>query len=393
MYLSYTDVQIDLQRELREYFAELITPEIRAAMAKEGGHDGPVVSKVRRQMGQDGWLGVGWPTEYGGRAMSALEQFIFFDEANRAKAPLPFIALNTVGPTLMMYGTEEQKRAYLPPILAGEDNWAIGYSEPAAGTDLAALSTRAVRHGDEYVIQGSKVFTSGGDTADYIWLAARTGSTDDRHRGISIFVVPTTSPGFSAVPLHVIGGGHTTFSYYENVRVPAANLVLGENQGWKLITSQLNHERVGLAANAGSWVQVFDDVVAWTREHKTASGERIIDLPWVQLLLGRAYALIEAVKLANWKMAAALNAGSLTAADSSAAKVLGTEAHQETARLMLEIVGPTGYLKPGSPGAALRGRLEQEYRSAVVGTFGGGNNEIQREIIAWTALGMPRGKR
>lgn len=393
MYLSYTEDQLRLQRELREYFAKLITPEVEAQLEAEGFHNGPVSKKIRRRMGQDGWLGVGWPKEYGGRAMSALEQFIFFDEANRAKAPLPLIALNTVGPTLMRYGTEKQKQRYLPKILSGEEDWAIGYTEPNAGTDLASLTTKAVRDGDYYVIQGSKVFTSGGDQADFIWLAARTGTPESRHKGISVFIVPTNTPGFSTAPLHVVGGGHTTFSYYDNVRVPAENLVLGENQGWKLITSQLNHERVALAANAGRWFQLFDEVVEWCKQTRTTSGERVADLSWVQLLLGRAYALIEAVKLANWKMAAALNSGDLKAADSSAVKVLGTEAHQEVAKLLLEVLGSAGYLKAGSPGAVLRGQLEREYRGAIVGTFGGGNNQIQREIIAWNGLGMPRGNR
>jgi hypothetical protein len=393
MYLSYTESQLDLQRELQNYFEKIITPEARAAMSGEGMHGGPTTKRLQRQLGQDKWLGVGWPKEYGGREMSALEQFIFFDEANRAKAPLPFIALNTVGPTLMKYGTEEQKNTYLPAILAGEADWAIGYSEPEAGTDLASLTTRAVRDGDDYVINGSKVYTSGGDNSHYIWLAARTGTVESRHRGISIFIVPTTTPGYSTAPLNVMAGGNTTFSFYEDVRVPAANLVLGENEGWKLITSQLNHERVGMAANSGGWTQSFTDVVEWAQSYKTESGERVIDLPWVQLLLARAFALVEAVKLANWKMAAALEAGTLTAADSSSAKVLGTEAHQEVARLLIEVMGPGGYLKGETPEVRLRGRLEQEYRSAIVGTFGGGNNQIQREIIAWTGLGMPRGKR
>ncbi|WP_055479844.1 acyl-CoA dehydrogenase family protein [Sphaerimonospora mesophila] len=393
MYLAYTDEQIALRDEIRGYFKDLITPPVEAAMATEGGHAGPVTTRIRRRMGADGWLGVGWPKEYGGRNMTALEQFIFFDEANRAKAPLPFIALNTVGPTLMVYGTDEQKARYLPKILSGEEDWAIGYTEPESGTDLASLTTRAVRDGDSYVINGNKVFTSGGDVADYIWLAARTGRQEDRHRGISVFIVPTTTPGFRTVPLHVVGGGHTAFSFYEDVRVPVENLVLGENEGWRLITSQLNHERVSLAANAGRWFQSFDDTLSWARTTKTTGGTPVADLPWAQLLLGRAYAIIEAVRLLNWKMAAALNEGTLTGSDSSAAKVLGTEAHQEVARLLLEIVGQAGYLRDGSPGAVLKGRLEQEYRGAIVGTFGGGNNQIQREIMAWTGLKMPRGKR
>ncbi|WP_326828919.1 acyl-CoA dehydrogenase family protein [Streptosporangium sp. NBC_01810] len=393
MFLSYTDEQLELQRELDGYFGDLLTPQVRAGLRAEP-RCGPTTRRLRRRLGQDGWLGVSWPPEFGGRGMSVLAEQVVFDAGYRAGVPLPFLGLKTVGPTLMAFGSADQKALYLPAIVAGEVEWAIGYSEPEAGSDLAALTTRAVRDGDEYVINGSKIFTTGADTADHIWLAARTGPVEARHRNLSVFIVPTGSPGFSATPLPVMTDKHTAFSFYENVRVPVANLVGAENDGWKIITSQLNRERAGIAARSGSWSQqAFDDVVTWAREHTTPSGRRIIDLPSARMPLARAWTLVEAMKLSTWRVTAALAEGTLTAAESSAAKVLATEAHQEVARLLLEVMGPAGALKAGSPGAELQGRVEQEYRTAVLYTFGGGNNEIQREIIAWTGLNLPRGTR
>ena len=172
-------------------------------------------------MGADGWLGVGWPKEWGGQGRTAIEQLIWFEEARRAGAPLPFVTLNTVGPALIARGSEAQKRRFLPAILRGEIHFAIGYSEPDAGTDLASLKTRAVRDGDDYVVNGTKIFTSGADAADYVWLACRTDPAAPKHKGISILIVDTKLPGFSATPIHTLGGGHTNMTYYENVRVPA----------------------------------------------------------------------------------------------------------------------------------------------------------------------------
>lgn len=393
MYLSLTGPQLELRDELRDYFRELVTPAVEEDL-RSPERRVPTAKRLWQRLGADRWLGVGWPEEFGGRGRSAADQFIFSDEAYRAGVPLPFLALNTVGPTLMRYGSSSQQQTYVPPIVAGQSDWAIGYSEPEAGTDLAALSTRAVREGDHYVINGSKIFTSGGDTADYVWLAARTGPPESRHRGISLFIVPTSTPGFRTTPIQVLHGGHTTASFYDDVRVPAADLVLGENQGWKVITSQLNHERVGLATRSGAWARrAFDDVLGWARTTRTGSGRKVIDLPWVQLLLARAHALVEAVRLANWRLVSAVDSGSLTAAEASAGKVLATETHQEVVRLLLEVLGPSGYLRGASPGAALHGRLEQEHRNAILYTFGGGNNEVLREIVAWTGLGLPRESR
>src|SRR5918994_3050715 len=236
MYIGYSDEQEQLRRELRAYYDKLLTPEVEEGLAR--GHGiGPVNRQVVRQMGEDGWLGIGWPEEYGGQGRSAIEQFIFFDESMRAGAPVPMLSINTVGPTIMNFGSDEQKTEFLPRILSGDIRFCIGYSEPSAGSDLASLRTSAVRDGDDYVINGQKMFTSGAANADYIWLAARTDPNVKKHKGISIFIVPTSSPGFSYRPLHTMPGVSTYYTFYDDVRVPAASIVGGENEGWRLITT------------------------------------------------------------------------------------------------------------------------------------------------------------
>ena len=391
MHIDLSPDQLALRQELRAYFGRVMTDERRRAL-RDSDAGGSAYREVVRQMGADGWLGVGWPKEYGGRGLTALEQLIFFDESNRANVPLPFVTLNTVGPTLIRFGTDEQKAYFLPKILAGELHFAIGYTEPAAGTDLASLRTRAVRDGDEYVVNGNKVFTTGGHDADWIWLACRTDPDAPKHKGISILLVDATLPGFRHSPIWLLGGGHTNATYYEDVRVPVSCIVGRENEGWKLITTQLNHERVGLAP-AGKITGVLDDVRRWAQEHKTADGTRVIDQEWVRLALARVHARADALKLFNWRVAEAADKGELNPADASAMKVLGTEMQIEAYRTLLEILGPTAYLTTDSPGAALRGELEQAYRRAPVVTFGGGVNEVQRDIVAMIGLGMPRAPR
>jgi len=391
MHIDLSPEQRALQAELREYFGALMTPERRAALTG-GEAGGQAYREVVRQMGRDGWLGIGWPEEYGGQGRTALEQYLFFDEANRAGVPMPLVTLNTVGPTLRLYGSEEQKLEYLPKILSGEIHFAIGYSEPGAGTDLASLRTRAIRDGDEYVINGQKVFTTGGHDADVIWLACRTDPDAPKHKGISIILVPTDVAGFKHTPIWTLGGGHTNATYYEDVRVPVSNLVGEEHAGWKLITRQLNHERVALGP-AGRIERPLREVLRWAKENTRADGRRVIDDEWVQMSLARVHATAEALKLANWRVAAALDQGNLNPADASAMKVLGTEQLWRCLDLLAEVVGPEGYVTDGSSGAVLHGLLEQAYRHAPVGTFGGGVNEVQREIIAMAGLGMPRAPR
>ena len=386
MHLEETPEQLALRAELRSYFADLLTDDVRRALDTQS-EGGEAFRAFVRRMGKDGWLGIGWPEEYGGQGRPASDQFIFFTEVQRARAPFPFVTLNTVGPMIMRNGTDEQKRFFLSGILSGEINFAIGYTEPEAGTDLASLRTRAVLDGDEWTINGSKVFTSGADQADFIWLATRTDPDAPKHKGISIFLVPTSSPGFSCTPLVTVGGVATTASYYDNVKVPMSALVGELNEGWRLITGQLNHERVGLAAMSALADRLWAEVGEWVADNNLAG------VGWVQEELARTYALLEAGRLLNWRMTGAVADGTLGPADSSAVKVFGTESTVEIYRRLLGVVGAAGYLSPGSPGAALRGDLERAGRQAQINTFGGGVNEVQREILATAGLGMKRSAR
>jgi alkylation response protein AidB-like acyl-CoA dehydrogenase len=391
MEIGYTQEQQALQRQLRDYYAELLTPEVEAQLVKGAGI-GPDMRRVVKQMATDGWLGIGWPKEYGGQGRSAMEQFIFFDESMRAGAPVPMLTINTVGPTIMDFGTDEQKAFFLPKILAGDIHFCIGYTEPNAGTDLAALETRAVRDGDEYVINGQKIFTSLAGDADYIWLATRTDPEVSKHKGISMFIVPMDTPGIKVVPMKLLGDHNINYTFYEDVRVPAANLVGGENNGWTLITNQLNHERVTLCS-PGIIERALNDTRAWAQSTKLADGRRVIDQEWVQVHLARVHSRLEFLKLINWKVAWTATQGHLDVADASTIKVFGTEFYLEAFKLLMEVVGQAGYLTRGTPEAVLAGRLEMYARSLVILTFGGGTNEIQRDLIAIFGLGLPRSLR
>jgi alkylation response protein AidB-like acyl-CoA dehydrogenase len=387
MRIAYTEAQEGLRRELRAYFGKIITPEVETMMAS-GEMSGAAYKSITRRMGQDGWLGIGWPEEYGGQGRTPIEQFIFFDEAQRAGAPIPFLSINTVGPTIMQFGSAEQKDEILPAILRGELHFSIGYSEPNAGTDLASLTTKAVRDGDDWVIDGAKMWTSLIADADYVWLAARTDPEAKKHKGISIFLVPTSSPGFRWTPVHTIGDAGTSATFYEGVRVPASAMVGEVNQGWQLITTQLNYERVALCA-PGAVVRLFEEVCKWARDTRLADGRRVIDQEWVRINLARVQAGLDFLTLINWKVAWSLTRGEINPADASATKVFGTEFYTDAYRLLLEVMGPEGAIKRGSTGAVLRGRVERSYRGTLILTFGGGTNEIQRDLIAGFGLLMP----
>jgi alkylation response protein AidB-like acyl-CoA dehydrogenase len=390
MRIGYTPEQEELRRELRSYFANLMTPErVEALSSVEGEYGtGNAYRDTVAQMGKDGWLALGWPTEYGGQARSAMDQLIFTDEAAIAGAPVPFLTINSVAPTIMAFGTDEQKKFYLPKIASGDLHFSIGYSEPGAGTDLAALRTTAVRDGDEYVINGQKMWTSLIQYADYVWLAVRTNPEAKKHRGISMLIVPTTAPGFSWTPVHTMAGPDTSATYYEDVRVPVANLVGEENGGWKLVTNQLNHERVALVSSQPIFV-ALNAVREWAQNTKDIHGSRLIDSEWVQLNLARVHAKAEVLKLINWELASTDEAAP-SPADASAAKVFGTELATEAYRLLMEVLGSAATLRQDSPGALLRGRVERMHRACLILTFGGGTNEIQRDIIGMVALGLPR---
>lgn len=406
MHLAPTERQQRLRAELRSYFRALMSDVADSrkdgAGAGDGAGDGDSgvgldvgeQRRLLRRIGADGLLGLGWPEEYGGRGRGPDEQFVFFDEAYRAGAPVSMVTLNTVGPTLMAYGTEEQKAYFLPRVLGGDLVFAIGYSEPEAGTDLAALRTRAVRDGDDWVIDGQKIFTSNAQRADWIWLACRTDPEAPKHRGISIILVPTDDPGFSWTPIETVGGLTTTATYYDGVRVPATHLVGVENEGWKLITSQLNHERVALAAIGMQAEDFYEEALAHARTPDPLTGHRRIDEPWVRARLAEAYARLAATRLLNWRLVDAVGAGAPAPGEASGVKFAGTESAVEVYRMCQEAVGDAALLRAGSPGCrGAGGELERMNRAAQINTFGGGVSEVQREIVATARLGMTRGRR
>jgi 3-oxocholest-4-en-26-oyl-CoA dehydrogenase alpha subunit len=391
MEIGYTPEHEALRAELREYYDKLLTPEVRAEIA--AGHGiGPAHRRVWKQMCSDGWVGVGWPKEWGGQGMTAIEQFVFFDESMRAGAPVPMLTLNTVGPTIMNFGTQEQREHFIPKILSGDIHFCIGYSEPGAGTDLAALKTRADRDGEEYVINGQKTWTSLAGDADYMWLACRTNQEVKKHKGISLLLVPMDTPGITVQPLHLMGEHDINHVYFDDVRVPVSTCVGGENNGWSLITNQLNHERVTLCAS-GSLERMLQEVTDWAKETTLPDGRRVIDQEWVQLNIARLHARIDALRLMNWQVAWEATQGKLVVGHCSAIKVYGTELNIEAFRLLMEIVGSVSILDERSPGAVLKSRLEMSTRSSIILTFGGGVNEVQRDLISMFELGFPRASR
>ena len=394
MYLAETPEQQALRKELREYFAAMLTPEVRAELG-ESGEGRPLFRELVRKLGADGWLGLGWPKEFGGQGRPATDQFIMFDEIQRAHAPFPFVTVNTVGPAIMAHGTQAQKDQYLTGILQGEINFAIGYTEPEAGTDLAALRCSAVLDGDEWVINGNKVYTSGANQSDYVWLACRTDTEAPKHQGITLIIVPTNTPGFEWTPIVTVGGVMTTATYYTDVRVPKENVIGEINGGWKLITMQLNHERVGLAALSGLTERLLDDVTTWCRvtPSRTGNDQKMIDVPWVQADLAKSHALLDAIRLMTWKLAKAVSDNTLGPAEASGVKVFGTEKAVEVYRILQGILGPVSHLREGSEGAVIHGEVERAARAAQINTFGGGVNEIQRELVATAGLGLVRSTR
>ena len=393
MHIEFTDEQKTLRDELRGYYRDLFGTDLRQRLDAEWDQlGGPAFREAMGRMGKDGWLAIGWPKQYGGQGRGHLDQFIFWDETYRARAPLPLITVNTVGPMLMQYGTDAQRTEFLPKIRNGELLVSIGYTEPGAGTDLAALQTRAERDGDEWVINGQKVFTTHAGDADYVWLAARTDTEAPKHKGISIILVPTSAAGFSCTPLRTIGGELTYVTYYDHIRVPVTNTVGPVNGGWSLITGQLNLERIVLAMPA-SLDRVLEEVWAWAQTTERPGGGPVIDEPWVQESLARVYAQLDALKVLNWHAAWLMDQGSAGMAEASAVKVFGTETVIACYRDLLEVTRQAGLVRRGQPGAILNGLLESAHRLAMVNTFGGGVNEVQRDLIAMAGLGLPRARR
>jgi alkylation response protein AidB-like acyl-CoA dehydrogenase len=390
MEFALTPEQEQFVKDFQSYLRTHMTAELKEDLDKElAPSESPLCMEFIRQMGKDGWLGVGWPKEYGGQGRSPIEQHLFFEIAHYERAPLPVLPLNTVGPALMRFGSEEQKKEFLPRILRGEVEISIGYTESEAGTDLASLKTTAIRDGDYYIINGAKVFTSLAHTSDYIWLAARTDpKAIKKHHGISVFLIPLNLPGITIRPLYTMPGERNNYTFYDNVRVPKSCLVGEENKGWKYITTQLDFERIMLSPSSPMKRNV-EDTIQWAKETKV-DGMPVIEQPGVKTKFAELLMEIEVLKMLNYQVAWLITNGVVPYAEASMVKVFGSELYQRVNGTLLQIMGQYGQLQAQSKWAPLRGRVEKAFRSDVVFIFGGGAIEVQRNIIAMAGLGMPR---
>ena len=393
MLIKLNTEQAKLKAELQEYFKGLITPELKKELTNpehfEGG--GPEFKKAMRTMGADGWIGLSWKKEFGGKELSPIEQYIFVETVMRTGFPFPFLTTESVGPMIAEYGSDWAKDEIATKILQGKLIFGIGYSEPNSGTDLASLQTKAIKDGNGYLINGQKMWTSLANFSDYIWLAARTDFEAKNHKGISMFIVPTNDPGFSLTAINTLGDVRTNATFYENIKVPDSHLVGQLNQGWSLITSQLNLERLALV-NHGPVEELYKDVLEFAQNTKIDNDKPLSDLSWVKQNFAQIHSGIEALKLICWKQTWIMESNQLNMAEASVAKVYGSEFFIEAYRLLMEIVGELSILKNNSELKVLNARLERMYRTASILTFGGGTNEVQRDIIAMAGLLMPRSR-
>lgn len=379
--LELSEGQRAFKAEIRAYFTGLASHNEHREMGLD--RHGEVYQRVVRQMGEDGRMGVGWPVEYGGQGLGEIEQTVFANEAQYADVHLPAVTLQTVGPTLIRYGSDKQKELFLKRILAGDVHFAIGYSEPDAGTDLASLRTTARRDGDHYVVNGQKLWTTGGHQADYVWLAVRTDPDAPKHKGISILIVDTTDPGYSHTPIITADGSHhVNATYYNDVRVPVDMLVGEENQGWKLITTQLNHERVMLGP-AGRIEGLRDRVLEWAAKAGVADHADVVSLA------GQVTAVFRVNELLNWEVARAAEVGEISVGDASSSKVFAADQVQGLLDELTRVVHRYGDPSDEETKVLMEYLDGQKKRNLVL-TFGGGVQEVQRELIAMFGLGLPR---
>ncbi len=376
------------REEFRRYLDSADTPELRAEIQVGGWETtGPLTRALWGKLADDGYLGLGWPKEYGGGGKSALYLYVFNYEMAYRRLPIPLVTLNTVGPALMRVGSEAQKKEFLPKILRAEIEFSIGYTEPEAGTDLASLKTRAVRDGDYYVINGQKVFTSGAHQADYLWLAVRTDPDAPKHRGISLLIVPLDSEGIEVRPLRIMSGSRTSVTFYNDVRVPVSALVGEENRGWYYMTTQLDFERVAISP-VPHIERVFDWLCDVFREEGLGA-----DQEWTRVSLASMAADLNALKVMDLKVAAMVANGEVPVSEASLLKVLSNELRAKLCADALQMLGSSGLVRPGSPGVRLDSSehsIERQLRESVITLFGGGSNDIQRDIMATHGLGLPR---
>jgi len=377
----------DLIREVRAFIKKEATPEMLAETRQLGQiYGGPEGRKFIQKFAAKGWLTPNWPKEFGGMGASEMVTYIIRDEMAYARVPSVFVAAHMAGPTILRMGNEELKKEYLPRIARGEVEFALGYTEPQAGSDLVALKIRAEDKGDFFLINGQKTFNTHCHVADYHWLAARTDFEVPKHKGVSMIIVDLKSPGITIRPLITMAGWRTNEVYYDDVVVPKKSLVGEKNKGFYYLMAALDFERM---VPPGLYRRLFDEIVQYAKE-TVVDGKRLSQKPLIRQKLSQMAVELEVTRLLYYQLAHMLDKGTIPNYQSSMEKMFATEVAQRVANTGMEVMGLCGQLKEGSRGAPLAGRVEHFYRWSVVETVYAGTSEIQRNIIAMRGLGLPR---
>lgn len=377
------------RQEVRQFVEAEWPPEMRARTASHGDEVYEQERAFRRKLGERGWLSLPWPKQYGGQERSPLEYYIFHEEMSYAGAPASATGVGMVAPTLMHFGSDEQKQRFLPRIASGEIDFCLGYSEPDAGSDLASLQIRAVEDGDVFVINGIKRWTSGAHRSEYAWLAARTDPAAPKHRGVSMFMVDMKSPGITVKPIWTMGDSRTNETYWEDVRVPRENLVGEKNRGWYYLAAALDFERIAVFT-VGGFRAKFEQLVEAVKMAEYG-GRRLKDDPQIRQKIATISVELEAAQMLSYRAAYLVASGQIPNYESAMLKLYSTEAQQRMSHVATQIFGLYGQLRAGSPDSVADGEFERFYRSMVMPTFGAGASELQRGIIATRGMGLPRG--
>ena len=388
MDFGYSEENEIFRKEIRDFIKEHVTRELRAEMREMMGHGmGPLTKELILEIGKKGWIGMSWPEEYGGRNADRIDQYIFEEELVRARVPLNIGNFIEQAPAIMVAGTEEQKKFFIPALVRGEVTFALGYSEPSGGTDLASLKTRAVEDGDEYVITGQKTFTSGAENATHIYLMARTDPDAPKHDGISIFLVPIDIEGITIRPLWTLAGGRTNEVFFDGARVPKSALLGPKNGGWNIGASALNLGRAG-AMRYYTYVSVFEEMLYFTRNDPL--GQQLMGDAAARDRIAELYCEAQVARLFTLRSLSMVRRGIQPRYEISSEKVWGPEFLVKTTEVVSQILGPYNQLWEASDLTPHRGSFPKRYVSAMVQTFGHGSTQVMRDAIARRGLGLPR---
>ncbi len=349
------------------------------------------IKEWREKLANKGWIAPAWPKEYGGAGLTVMQQFIMNEEFAEARAPVVGgMGTSMIGPTLIIHGNDDQKKEHLGRILSGEVQWCQGFSEPGSGSDLASLQTRALRDGDDYIINGQKIWTSGAQYAHWMFMLCRTDPDAPKHKGISYFLVDMKAPGVTVRPLvNLANGAFFNEVFFDNVRVPAANLVGEENRGWYIGTTTLDFERSSIGSSVGMRQQV-DNLIRFAQEHRDDHQSSVAWNSTVKYELSDRLVETTIAKMLSYRVVTMQAKGLVPNYEASMTKLFASELNQRIARTGMKVAGLYGQLLSGSEHAAAKGRYGGSYMQTLASTIAGGTSEIQRNIIAQRGLGLPR---